>query len=225
MTPTTGAHPDRGRDAARRAQARQDWAILGDGFEAIAPGLEESYRRARDGMILAWSKPKANHYHSWRRYVKDHWFHVRLLEDNCGNICSAYQRRIEALDGVLGEYHNLVILRECWCPTGYTATVKPRDAWGSWRDISGCSAAMPSRSASGFTARSPIATCDVWSGSGRRAHAIRCSTGQGRGVSRYVVSIWRPAASVLDAAGDRVRRHARDRRRRPARTVAAEDRL
>jgi CHAD domain-containing protein len=97
------------------------WAIRGDGFEAIAPGLEESYRRARDGMILAWSNPKAPHYHSWRRYVKDHWFHVRLLEDNCGNHLLAYQRRIEALDGVLGEYHNLVILREVLVSDGYTS--------------------------------------------------------------------------------------------------------
>jgi CHAD domain-containing protein len=97
------------------------WAIHGDGFNAIASGLEESYRRARDGMILAWSKPKASHYHSWRRYVKDHWFHVRLLEDNCGNHLLAYQRRIEALDGVLGEYHNLVILREVLASDGYTS--------------------------------------------------------------------------------------------------------
>ena len=99
----------------------KDWAIRGDGFQAIAPGLEESYRRARDGMILAWSKPKANHYHSWRRYVKDHWFHVRLLEDNCGNHLLSYQRRIEALDGILGEYHNLVILREVLVSDGYTS--------------------------------------------------------------------------------------------------------
>jgi len=97
------------------------WAIHGDGFQAIASGLEESYRRARDGMILAWSKPKASHFHSWRRYVKDHWFHVRLLEDNCGNHLLAYQRRIEALDGVLGEYHNLVILREVLASDGYTS--------------------------------------------------------------------------------------------------------
>ncbi len=99
----------------------KNWAICGDGFDAIAPGLEESYRRARDGMMLAWSKPKASHYHSWRRYVKDHWFHVRLLEDNCDNHLLAYQRRIEALDGVLGEYHNLVILREVLVSDGYTS--------------------------------------------------------------------------------------------------------
>ena len=88
------------------------WRLHEDGFRSVAPGLEESYRRARRMMIAAWSKPKPTHFHTWRRYVKDHWFHVRLLEGRCGYHLVAYERRIEALDGVLGEYHNLVLLRE-----------------------------------------------------------------------------------------------------------------
>jgi CHAD domain-containing protein len=103
---------------AQRRRVRR-WAIRGDGFSSIASGLEESYRRARKGMILAWSKPKAHHYHAWRRYVKDHWFHVRLVEANCGDQLLPYQRRLEALDGVLGEDHNLVILREVLAVDGY----------------------------------------------------------------------------------------------------------
>jgi CHAD domain-containing protein len=88
------------------------WRVRADGFRAIASGLEESYRRARRLMIASWSKPKPSHFHTWRRYVKDHWFHVRLLEGRCGYHLVTYERRIEALDGVLGEYHNLVLLRD-----------------------------------------------------------------------------------------------------------------
>ena len=106
------------REERRRVRC---WAIHGDGFGSIAPGLEESYRRARKGMILAWSKPKGHHYHAWRRYVKDHWFHVRLVEENCGNQLLPYQRRLEALDGVLGEDHNLVILRKVLGVDGYAS--------------------------------------------------------------------------------------------------------
>jgi CHAD domain-containing protein len=107
-------------DTLRRERQRvKEWTIHGDGFEAIAPGLEDSYRRARHGMILAWSKPKAAHFHSWRRHVKDHWFHVRLVEGRCGNHLLVYQRRLEALDGVLGEYHNLVLLHEILISDGY----------------------------------------------------------------------------------------------------------
>jgi len=88
------------------------WRIGADGFRAIAPGLEDSYRRARRMMIVAWSRPKPSHFHSWRRCVKDHWFHVRLLEGRCGYHLVSYERRIEALDGLLGEYHNVILLRD-----------------------------------------------------------------------------------------------------------------
>jgi CHAD domain-containing protein len=94
---------------------RQDvkrWRLSAEGFRAIAPGLKESVRRARDAMVLAWMHPTAAHHHAWRRFVKDHWFHVRLLEGRCDNRLMPVQRRLEALDGVLGEYHNLVLLRE-----------------------------------------------------------------------------------------------------------------
>jgi len=88
------------------------WRVRGEGFRAIAPGLEESYRRARRMMLVTWSKPKPSHFHTWRRYVKDHWFHIRLLEGRCGYHLVAYERRIEALDGILGEYHNVILLRD-----------------------------------------------------------------------------------------------------------------
>jgi len=63
-------------------------------------------------MLVTWSKPKPSHFHTWRRYVKDHWFHIRLLEGRCGYHLVAYERRIEALDGILGEYHNVILLRD-----------------------------------------------------------------------------------------------------------------
>src|SRR5262245_49411093 len=88
------------------------WRIRGDGFRAIAPGLEQSYRRARRMMLVTWSKPKPSHFHTWRRYVKDHWFHIRLLEGRCGFHLVAYERRIAALDGILGEDHSVMLLRD-----------------------------------------------------------------------------------------------------------------
>jgi CHAD domain-containing protein len=90
----------------------KQWRIEARGFRAIEPGLEESYKRARRMMLHTWSKPRPSRFHSWRRCVKDHWFHVRLLEGRCGNHLLAHQRRIEALDGILGEYHNVILLRD-----------------------------------------------------------------------------------------------------------------
>jgi len=88
------------------------WKLSEDGFRAIAPGLKESVRRARDGMVTAWLHPTAGNHHTWRRHVKNHWFHVRLLQGRCNGGLQPYQHQLEALDGVLGEYHNLVLLHE-----------------------------------------------------------------------------------------------------------------
>ena len=63
-------------------------------------------------MIATWLHPTPDRHHAWRHHVKNHWFHVRLLEGRCDNRLIGYQRKLEALDGVLGEYHNLVMLRE-----------------------------------------------------------------------------------------------------------------
>jgi len=104
------------QEAKRTLRAHRNevkrWHLAADGFRAIAPGLKESVRRARNAMIVAWLHPSASHHHTWRRHVKNHWFHVRLLEGRCGNHLMGVQRRLEELDGALGEYHNLVLLRE-----------------------------------------------------------------------------------------------------------------
>ena len=92
------------RDVVKR------WKLRADGFRALAPGLKASVRRARVAMAQAWLHPTARRHHSWRRHVKNHWFHVRLLSERCGHRLGTYQRQLEALDGVLGEYHNLVLL-------------------------------------------------------------------------------------------------------------------
>jgi CHAD domain-containing protein len=96
---------------AERQRVKQ-WRLRAEGFRALAPGLKNSVRRARGSMMTAWLDPTAQNHHTWRRHVKNHWFHVRLLSARCGYRLQPYQRQLEALDGILGEYHNLVLLHE-----------------------------------------------------------------------------------------------------------------
>jgi CHAD domain-containing protein len=88
------------------------WPLAAAGFPAIAPGLEETYRRGRKAMAAVRKRPSAENYHAWRKRVKDHWYHVRLLESLWTDEMQAYEKSLKDLETCLGEDHNLVILRE-----------------------------------------------------------------------------------------------------------------
>jgi len=49
-------------------------------------------------------------FHNWRKRVKDHWYHVRLLEGLSAGAASR-ARALERLEKYLGDDHNLVLLR------------------------------------------------------------------------------------------------------------------
>ena len=93
------------RDAVER------WDLRTHGFRAIAGGLERTSRAGRRAMARAKTSARSEDYHRWRQRVKDQWLQVRLLEARCGDGLALDERRLEALDGYLGECHNCAILR------------------------------------------------------------------------------------------------------------------
>lgn len=94
---------------AERARVRELRLSL-SGFDGVAAGLQTSLRRSRKAMKRAGRNPTAEHYHAWRCRAKELWFHMRLLEARCGAVTALDVRRLETLDGILGTYHNIVLL-------------------------------------------------------------------------------------------------------------------
>jgi hypothetical protein len=88
------------------------WHLRKSGFRAIAGGLERTARAGRRAMGRAKASSRSGDYHTWRQRVKDQWLQVRLLQARCGDGLALDERRLEALDGYLGECHNCAILRE-----------------------------------------------------------------------------------------------------------------
>jgi len=94
----------------RRAKRVEIWPLAADGFKAIAPGLEATFRRGQKALARAREDPLPENYHEWRKRVKDHWYHVRLLEGLWNSGMQDYEKSLKDLETSLGEDHNLVVL-------------------------------------------------------------------------------------------------------------------
>lgn len=80
------------------------------GFSLFADGLERSYRDGRRTLRTAISEPSAHNLHEWRKRVKDHWYHTRLLlmiwPELLGQRCAL----LKELSELLGDEHDLFML-------------------------------------------------------------------------------------------------------------------
>ncbi len=95
------------RDALIRVRA---WPIHDQGFETIGPGLERVYRQGRLAMVQAVPDPTNENLHEWRKRVKDHWYHVRLLRNVWPKVMDAYKKEMKSLSDALGNDHDLAVM-------------------------------------------------------------------------------------------------------------------
>lgn len=86
--------------------------VAADGFGAIATGLRDRFRRGRKAMFRARVHPAPENYHEWRKRVKDHWYHARLLEISWTEMMKPYADQLNILQEWLGDDHNLTVVRD-----------------------------------------------------------------------------------------------------------------
>jgi CHAD domain-containing protein len=97
--------------AGRREVAR--WPLQGlKGFDSLADGIAQSYRRGREGLRGAEDRGAPEDFHEWRKRVKYHRDHIRLLQDTWRGPLKARRRSLGRLSDLLGEAHDLFMLRE-----------------------------------------------------------------------------------------------------------------
>ncbi|MDP9053446.1 MAG: CHAD domain-containing protein [Acidobacteriota bacterium] len=97
------------RKAAKRVKS---WPLETDGYSALAPGLEAIYRAGRKALARVHKDPQPDNFHELRKRVKDHWYHVRLLENIWTDMMKPYEKSLKDLETWLGNDHNLAVLRE-----------------------------------------------------------------------------------------------------------------
>jgi CHAD domain-containing protein len=93
-------------------QSVQRWPLKTDGFAALEPGLEKTFRSGKKAFRALKMHAGREKFHEWRKRVKDHWYHVRLLENLWSDVMKGYEQTLKELEDDLGEDLNLAILRD-----------------------------------------------------------------------------------------------------------------
>jgi CHAD domain-containing protein len=87
------------------------WELEKTGFSALKGGLKKTYRRARNQMKAARKTHAPEDMHDWRKRVKYHWYHTRLLKPIRTGKMKHRARMASDLSDLLGDHHDLVDLR------------------------------------------------------------------------------------------------------------------
>ncbi len=95
------------------AQERvRNWKIKDEGFDAVGAGLSRTFATARKAMAHAHDERTAESMHEWRKRVKYHWYHTRLLEPCFPAALSAHKKATKRLGALLGDHHDLAVFIE-----------------------------------------------------------------------------------------------------------------
>lgn len=109
--------------AAREAILRVDasWE-----FEVVLEACARYYHRGRKLGRRARKSPTPDNVHEWRKRVKDHWYHMRLLAEVCPSVAEVRRPELDALGDSLGLSNDLVVLRDAVLAAGGGDDLLPR---------------------------------------------------------------------------------------------------
>ena len=89
-----------------------DWPLRDDSFDALADGLERTYRRGRRDFKAARAEPGTHALHEWRKRVKQLWYQHGLLRSLWPPVMEAVAKDAHELSNLLGDDHDLAVLAD-----------------------------------------------------------------------------------------------------------------
>jgi CHAD domain-containing protein len=101
----------RGILLAARERA-QNWSLADEGWGALDAGVSKTHRRARKAMRKAARKPDGERHHEWRKWVKYHLYHARLLRCIWPEQMKHRAREANELAELLGDHHDCHVLEQ-----------------------------------------------------------------------------------------------------------------
>lgn len=99
------------RELVQAGERVAHWPLPDTGFALLSGGLHRTYRQARRGLDTADAQRSTESFHQWRKRVKDHRYQLRLLQDVWPPVLRAHRRELHALGELLGDDHDLAVLR------------------------------------------------------------------------------------------------------------------
>jgi CHAD domain-containing protein len=88
------------------------WRLNDDGFDALAGGLTKNYKRAEKALAAARQNPIPAAFHEWRKRIKYHGYHTRLLEPMWPSALNIHRKDADRLGDLLGDHHDLEVFRQ-----------------------------------------------------------------------------------------------------------------
>ena len=95
----------------QRARLRES-SLSACGVSTTAAMLRKAHRAARIARDHALARPSVPAIHAWRRRTKMEWHLFRLIGDGVGGRLVDDERRLETLDGCLGDLHDIAVLQQ-----------------------------------------------------------------------------------------------------------------
>ncbi|MEZ5947559.1 MAG: CHAD domain-containing protein [Hyphomonas sp.] len=95
-------------DALARTEG---WEVTGKTPKVLSKGVAKTYAAAVEAMALATETGAPADFHEWRKRVKYHWYHMRLMKRMWPKVMLARVDEAERLTRDLGEHHDLHVLR------------------------------------------------------------------------------------------------------------------
>ncbi|EPX86725.1 CHAD domain-containing protein [Salipiger mucosus] len=85
------------------------WRVTGKPAKVLAAGVGKTWMRGADAMQHTRENPTAETFHEWRKRVKYHWYHARLLEGTWPGPMLAHRTEAKRLSELLGDHHDIAV--------------------------------------------------------------------------------------------------------------------
>ncbi|MEL6753828.1 MAG: CHAD domain-containing protein, partial [Pseudomonadota bacterium] len=89
-----------------------DWSLSADGAEGFEAGLEQVYCDGRKALAAFLKHPEPERFHEWRKNVKYHGYHARLLKNIWPAMMQPHATLLSNLGDGLGDHHDLHVFKE-----------------------------------------------------------------------------------------------------------------